>query len=58
MNFNFSIASRKSNYGDIFFFANKIKFDDSNVCTMLLIREQKIINNCPSDTLVSLKSYV
>ena len=59
LNFNFSIASIKSNYGEIFSFPNKLKFDDSNICTKLLIREQIIINNCPSDTLISLlKSYV
>ena len=48
-NFNFSIASIKSNYGDIFSFANKLKFDDSNICAKLLIREHKFINNCSSD---------
>ena len=58
LNFNFSIASIKSNYSDIFSFPNKLKFDDSNICTKLWIREQKIINNCPFDTLISLKSYV
>ena len=58
LNFNFSIASIKSNYGDIFFFPNKLKFDDSNIGTKLLIWEQKIIHNCQSDTLISLKSYV
>ena len=58
LNFNFSIASIKSNYGDMFSFPNKLKFDDSNICTKLLIREQSIIHNCPSNTLISLKSYV
>ena len=29
LNFNFSIAPMKLNYGDIFFFPNKLKFDDS-----------------------------
>ena len=58
LNFNFSIASIKSNYGDIFFFPNKLKFDDSNIGTNLLIWEQKIIHNCPCDTIISLKSYV
>ena len=58
LNFNFSIASIKPNYGGIFSFLNKLKFDDSNIYTKLLIREQKIINNCPSDTLISLRSYV
>ena len=33
-----------------------LKFDDINICKKLLIREQKIINNCPSDKLISLKS--
>ena len=41
LNFNFS------NYGDIFSFLNKLKFDNSNICTNLLIREQKIIHNFP-----------
>ena len=58
LNFNFSLVSIKSSYGDKFSFPNKIKFDDSNICTKFLIREQKIINNCPSDTLISLKSYI
>ena len=31
LNFNFSIASIKSNYGDIFSFPNKLKLDDSNI---------------------------
>ena len=49
--FFFFIASVKSNYGEIFLFPNMLKYDDINICTKLLIREQKIINNCPSDTL-------
>ena len=57
-NFNFSIASIRLKYGDIFSFPNKLKFDDSNICSKLLIREQKIIHNCPCDTLIFLKSYV
>ena len=40
-------------YGDIFSFLNKLKFDDSNIFTKLLIREQKIINNCRPDLLIS-----
>ena len=58
LNFNFSIAWIKSSYGNIFSFPNKLKFDDSNICTKRLIREQRIIHNCPSNTLISLKSYV
>ena len=58
LNFNFSIAWIKSSYGNIFSFPNKLKFDDSNICTKRLIREQKIIHNCPSNTLIYLKSYV
>ena len=57
-NFNFSIASINSNYGNIFPSPNKVKFGDNNICTKLLIREQKVINKCPSDTLISFKSYV
>ena len=53
VNFNFSITSINSNYGDIFSLPNKLKFDDSNNCAKLLIREQKVINNCPFDTLIS-----
>ena len=34
-NFNFSIASINSNYGGIFSLPNKLKFDDSNICTNL-----------------------
>ena len=49
LNFNFSIASTKSNYDNISSFLNKLKFDDSDICTKLLIREWKIINNCPSN---------
>ena len=48
LNFNVSIMSIKSNSGDIFSFPNKLKFDDSNICTKLLIREQKIINVRPT----------
>ena len=56
LKFFFSIAS---NYGDIFSFPNKLKFDDNNICLKLLIREQKIINNnCPSNSLICLKSYI
>ena len=43
---------------DIFFLLNKLKFDDRNISTKLLIREQTIINNCPSDKLISLTPYV
>ena len=41
--FNFSITSVKSNYGDIFSFLNKLLFDDDSICKGFLIREQKII---------------
>ena len=41
LNFNFSIASINSNYGDIFSSPNKLKFDDSNICKKLLIKEKK-----------------
>ena len=59
LNFNFSIAPIKSNYGDIIFsFPNKLKLDDSNMCTQFLIREQRIINDCQPNTLIPLKSYV
>ena len=58
LNFNFPIASIKSNYGDIFSFPNKLKFDESNICTNVLIRDQKIINNNLPGKLISLKSYV
>ena len=37
-------------------FPKKLKFDGSNICKELLIMKLKIINNCPSDTLISLKS--
>ena len=47
----------KFSYGDVFSFLNKLKFDDRNTCTKLLIMEQKIINNCPSDTLISYNLY-
>ena len=39
LDFNFSIASTKLNYGDTFSFPNKLKFDDSNICTKLLFKE-------------------
>ena len=58
LKFNFSIASINSDYGDIFSFLNKLKFDDSKICTKLMITEQKIINYFLSGTLFSLKSYV
>ena len=58
LNFNFPIASIKSNYGDIFSFPNKLKFDESNICANVLIRDRKIINNNLSGKLISLKSYV
>ena len=54
---NISVTARKSNYGDIFSFLNKLKFYNGKICTKLLIQEQKIINICQSDTLVFLKSY-
>ena len=56
LNFIFFMASMKLNYGGIFPLPSKLKFDDNNICTMLLIMEQKIINDCPSGTLISLKS--
>ena len=43
-------------YGDLQSFPKKLKFDGSNICKELLIMKLKIINNCPSDTLISLKS--
>ena len=55
LNFNFSIQSIKLNYGDIFSFPNKLKFDYSNICTKPLIMEHKIK---PSDTLISLQSNI
>ena len=58
LSFSFSIASIKSYYSVTFSFPNKFKFDDSKICAKLLIREQKIINNCPSDMLMPLRSYV
>ena len=39
VNFNFSIASMKSNYGDIFSFPTKLKFDDSSISTKLFVRQ-------------------
>ena len=35
--------SIKSNYGDIFSFPEKLKYDDCNIFTKLLLREQDII---------------
>ena len=58
LNFDFSAASIKSNYGDIFFFPNELKFDNSNICSKLLILRQEIIINCPYDKLNSLKSNI
>ena len=39
LNFNFPVASIKSNYRDIFSFPNKLKLDGSNIGTRLLIKE-------------------
>ena len=50
------IESIKLNCGDIISFSNKLKFDQYNIFTNLFILEKKIINTCPSDTLISLKS--
>ena len=58
LNFNFSIASIKSNYGNIFSILNKLKFDDSDICTKLLIREWKFINNCPSNHEIIIRTGV
>ena len=52
----FFMASIKLNYGDIFSSPNKLEFGDSDICMTFLIMKQKIINNCPSDTLIFLKS--
>ena len=46
--------SKKLNYGYIFSFPNNFKFDHRNICTNFLIKEQKIINNCSFDMLISL----
>ena len=46
----FFIASIKSDYGAIFSFPNKLKLDDNNICTKLLIREQKIIKGAVMHT--------
>ena len=56
LNFHFSMASMKLNYRDIFCFWSTFKVYDSNICTKLFIKEQKIINNCLSDTSNCLKS--
>ena len=45
----------KSNYGEIFSFANKLNFDDSSILAKLLIMEQEVIDNCPSDNLLEVK---
>ena len=55
LNINFSIASMKFSYGDRFSFPNKLTCDNNNICTKLLIMKLKIINNCPSNTLICLK---
>ena len=57
MNFNFSIASIKSNYGNLFPPQTSSNFMIVRFAQSCWLREQKI-NNCPSDTLISLKSYV
>ena len=44
----------KLNYGYIFSFPKNFKFDDRNICTNFLIKEQKISNNCSFDMLISL----
>ena len=46
----------KLTYGYIFTFPNKLKFDDYSLSAKLLIMEQKMVNDCPSDTLISFKS--
>ena len=43
LNFNFPVASIKSNYRDIFSFPNKLKLDGSNIGTRLLIKEWKSV---------------
>ena len=37
------------------YFPSQTNSNDSDIFTTLLIREQKINNNCPSDTLISLE---
>ena len=37
------------------YFSSQTNSNDSDIFTTLLIREQKINNNCPSDTLISLE---
>ena len=58
LNSNFFIASIKSDYGAIFSFPNKLKLDDSNICTKLLIREQKIIKDALMHTNKFVKNAV
>ena len=54
LNLKFFIVPMNLNYGSIFYFQNKLKFDHSNICTNRLIMEQKVNNTSPSHTLISL----
>lgn len=46
----------KLNYADMFSFPNKFKLDNTNICTKILIMEQKITSNWPSNMFIFLKS--
>ena len=56
LNVELSIVSIKLNYGGIVYLSNKLKFGHINIFTHLFILEQKTINTCPSDVLISLKA--
>ena len=53
LNFNFFSVNKVK-----LSFPNNLRFNDSNICPKFMISEQKITNNCPSNTLIFLKSYV
>ena len=56
LNFEFSIVSIMLAYSDIISFPNKFKVDHAYIGINLLVLQQKTINTCLSETLISLKS--
>ena len=57
LNFQVSVASMVSNYGSIFSFPNKLKFNILKFSQSFLLRSRKL-STCPSNTKISLKSYL
>ena len=58
LNFKFSTASLNLNYGGIFSFLNKLKFDYIKITAAIFIMRQRVTTTYSSDTLIYLFVYL